>query len=467
MVNSAKQGYETTCRIEKLNDGNLRLAFSVKLAHLFGKPSGTTYRIRPGLIDTPQNWSLLETKCWVIHSDVLDGCFDPTLKKYGLGKHKQIALLEPPVKDADLLEIWDYYVDYRKNSLSLNTINKLTRHWRNALIETLKNAGKNPLAIRKWLVENKTYKTSLEVLRNLDKSHKLAVKHGLCKNNPFEDMCLELSHEKRRNKLEDNHSVEDIEIDNSVLAYSLNEMETIILHFREILPGTPANIFEFLFLTGCRVSEAIGIKWSDIKWDRECIVFSRQWIDHSQCFAPLKGTKSLPDNKQYRIFPMPKNGRLWKLIEQLPKTSNYLNLIFVDKNNKPLGRTRVWEWWSGHKRVKKYGVVRKLAEAGQISKYLSLHHTRHTFNCIQVNLYGIDSKVVSSWIGHHPEVNERHYWEVDKRIRPGYGEEKILDSSEAELFKEMINNLQKQLKEQQELIVNLQEQLQNKQNNKQ
>jgi hypothetical protein len=30
MVNSAKQGYETTCRIERWKDGNLRLSFSTK-----------------------------------------------------------------------------------------------------------------------------------------------------------------------------------------------------------------------------------------------------------------------------------------------------------------------------------------------------------------------------------------------------------------------------------------------------
>lgn len=58
------------------------------------------------------------------------------------------------------------------------------------------------------------------------------------------------------------------------------------------------------------MSEGIGIKWNDIKWEKEFIVISRQWIDHAQCFAPLKGTRRLPEHKQYRIFPMPKNGRL-------------------------------------------------------------------------------------------------------------------------------------------------------------
>jgi len=83
MTNAARQGYETTCRIEKLKDGNLRLAFSIKLAHLFNKPPGKTYRVRPGLIDSSQNWNTLEAKCWVMHSDVLSNNFDSTLEKYG------------------------------------------------------------------------------------------------------------------------------------------------------------------------------------------------------------------------------------------------------------------------------------------------------------------------------------------------------------------------------------------------
>lgn len=52
MSNAVRQGYETTCRIEKLKNGNLRLAFSTKLAYLFNKPPSTTYRVRLGLIDS-------------------------------------------------------------------------------------------------------------------------------------------------------------------------------------------------------------------------------------------------------------------------------------------------------------------------------------------------------------------------------------------------------------------------------
>jgi len=136
MTNAARQGYETTCRIKKLKDGNLRLTFT-KLAHLFNKPPGTTYRVRPGLIDSSQNWNTLEAKCWVMHSDVLSNNFDSTLEKYGLCKRHHVALLEPPVNNADLLEIWDYYVTHNEKRLSLNTLEKLKKHWRNAILEAI------------------------------------------------------------------------------------------------------------------------------------------------------------------------------------------------------------------------------------------------------------------------------------------------------------------------------------------
>lgn len=206
ITNAARLGYETTCWIEKLKDGNLRLAFSTK-AHLFNSPPGTTYRVRPGLIDSSQNWNTLETKCWLMHSDVLSNSFDSTLEKYGLCKLKQVVLLDLPVNNANLLEIWDYYVTHNEKRLSLKTFDKLKKHWRNALLEVISIAGNNSLAIRKELIENKTHTTSMETLHTLSRFHEMGIKHGLCKTSSFENMAIELNNQKTSNKLEDSHKI--------------------------------------------------------------------------------------------------------------------------------------------------------------------------------------------------------------------------------------------------------------------
>lgn len=72
-------------------------------------------------------------------------------------------------------------------------------------------------------------------------------------------MDIALNDQKTNNKLENSHEIKDAEIDNSMLAYSCVEMEIMKVLHNE-LPGTPANFFELLFLSDCRMSEGIGIK---------------------------------------------------------------------------------------------------------------------------------------------------------------------------------------------------------------
>jgi integrase len=444
MVSSARQGYESTVRIEKLKAGNLRLAFSTKLATLFNKPEGTTHRVSAGLIDSSGNYAALESKCWLMHNDYLSGEFDNSLEKYGIKNTKQKVtfITTAPVQNKTLLEIWDLYVENLENKRSLNTLNKLKKHWRNTLLETINKVGENPLAIRNFLIENKTFAVALEVLRNLEKSNNEAIKRGLRDSNLFEGMCSDFNAERRSNTLSNDHTVSDEDVNNIELAYSLDEMNLIITEFYNQIPGTTANLIKFMFLTGTRISEAIAVKWSDIKWKRECIIICRQWIDHAQCFAPLKGTKKLPERKQYRVFPMPKDESLWRLMKTIVPIDHKLDLVFLNDKVKPFRRNKVWEAWADDSHNKKHGIVKRLVQEKRLSKYLSIHHTRHTFSCIQQNIYDIDAKVVSSWIGHHPEVNEKHYWEADKQIKPQYDSS---DKSEIELLRE-------QLKQQQKLI---------------
>lgn len=45
-----------------------------------------------------------------------------------------------------------------------------------------------------------------------------------------------------------------------MLAYSFAEIEVILKALHDELLGTPANFFEFLFFSGCRMSKEIGVK---------------------------------------------------------------------------------------------------------------------------------------------------------------------------------------------------------------
>ncbi|MEH2009462.1 tyrosine-type recombinase/integrase [Nostoc sp.] len=448
-----RKAYEDTVVIERLNDGKLRLQFSVDITKAAGwyKPTTPQKKIRPGLSDVPQNYTLLESKCLQIHLDFLNGCFDPTLVKYGIGKDRpQLAIVPPVKKEIRMLELYDKYVEYRGKDTSLNTHHQMKVTLRNAIEQAINTVGENALEIRSWLLSNRCKKTSKECLRFLSKAHKLGVKHGLCFVDPFDEMSSEVSVNKTSNKFDDDHE----DIFNQQLSYTLEEMEAII-NYGYGRKLNCAVLIEFLFLTGTRISEAIAIKWSDVNWERESLRIARQWSIKGKCFIPLKGTKNIPEHLDYRIFPMPKNYRLWNLMKSVEKRENKLDLVFVNGNNNPISRIYIGDVWRGSQATGSRGIIPELIKQGKVSKYLSIHHTRHTFSCIQQNIYGIDSKVVSSWCGHHLEVNDKQYWETDRRIKPGYGElptTQQVQQSELDLMKEQNQQLQQQLEEMRKLL---------------
>lgn len=117
------------------------------------------------------------------------------------------------------------------------------------------------------------------------------------------------------------------------------------------------NLFKFYLLTGCRRSEALLIKWSD--------------IDYSNNTIFVKGTKTYCAERKVPLFKQTK-----ELLKNVPKTSEY---IFPIQLNSLV---------CSFKRIQK-----------KLSFNLKLHELRHTFatRCLES---GISIKVVQHWLGH-------------------------------------------------------------------
>lgn len=117
------------------------------------------------------------------------------------------------------------------------------------------------------------------------------------------------------------------------------------------------NLFKFYLLTGCRRSEALVIKWSD--------------IDYSNNTIFVKGTKTYCAERKVPLFKQTK-----ELLKNVPKTSEY---IFPIQLNALV---------CSFKRIQK-----------KLSFNLKLHELRHTFatRCLES---GISIKVVQHWLGH-------------------------------------------------------------------
>lgn len=115
-----KQSYTGYISIQRVKAGWLRLSFSVRLTRQFWNKE--RYFFYPGLADTPENYSLLETKCHIMHLDILSGTFDPSFEKYGLGTKKTCLTVVTPIRKSSFLELYDQYCDYRAGTVEQTTL---------------------------------------------------------------------------------------------------------------------------------------------------------------------------------------------------------------------------------------------------------------------------------------------------------------------------------------------------------
>ncbi len=155
-----------------------------------------------------------------------------------------------------------------------------------------------------------------------------------------------------------------------------------------------ATLFSFLLATGCRPSEAIGLKWQDLSFDRNTVEIKRvvvwQRTGGSWEFCQPKTAKSR------RTIPLPvslvkeiKQHRIRQHKERLKLGVNWqdFDLIFPSQVGTPLtmGRiTRVFQ------RIKKdVGIIKPL-------RLYDLRHSTATL-LLQAN---VNPKVVSERLGH-------------------------------------------------------------------
>jgi integrase len=169
--------------------------------------------------------------------------------------------------------------------------------------------------------------------------------------------------------------------------FTREEMISIIQGFENDPYYTHYTPFvKFLFLTGYRTSEAIGLCWKHIAQDLSFIWFVEAVVEGYRKDTKTKRKRKFPCNESLQslldsihleeihpdapIFPSPKG----KLID----SHNFLN--------------RAWT-----KVLEKQGI-----------RYRCQYQTRHTFitNCIE---QGIPIPQIARWVGNSPEVILRHY----------------------------------------------------------
>lgn len=215
------------------NNGSLQLKFSV---------GGKRYSFNPipgGDFSNERDMATANAIAIQISNDILSGHFDSSLDRYRLNP-KPSQTVETPKY---FITIWDSWVE----SLDLSPATK-AHHYD---VTRKKLVKYNPKTLdTEWLHKDKlapsTFNKRLGYLKSCGE---WAVREKLLEVNSYAAM-------KSRKH-----------IPTEVKPFSLQEMKAIADGFDELFPHY-APFAKFLLLTGVRISEAIGVRWQNIDFER-------------------------------------------------------------------------------------------------------------------------------------------------------------------------------------------------------
>lgn len=196
------------------------------------------------LPDSQEGWKKAHTQAWTIQDDIQGGNFDPTLEKYKPQLH--LSIVKPPEAPKEVL----------------------------TLIE---------LPIRDHLLHHNSAYTAKRVITQLNACCNWACESSLLAANPFKGMAEKI------NVVQDEKEIDP---------FFPAERDAIIQGFEQ----HPTYCYyvpfvRFLFMTGCRTSEAVGLQWKHISSSCSQITFTEAVV----CVSSHKIRKNTKTGKSRKL----------------------------------------------------------------------------------------------------------------------------------------------------------------------
>ncbi|KZL51247.1 integrase [Nodularia spumigena CENA596] len=339
---------------------------------------GRRYYFSTGWADTPTSRKLAELKAEEVEEDILWERFDESLEKYkpksSLSTVTPLTPIQKPKPELD--QLWDKYSQFKKPQVSPSTFAKdFTKH-RNHITKLPTRSLDEASAIRDHLLANLTPDAAKRCLTQLKACCNWAIEEGLIDINPFTPMKIKVP----KGATEE----QDIE------PFSKEERDLIIRTFAsDRYYSHYTNYVRFLFFTGCRPSEAIGLKWKHIT---NSVIQLRASVVVSENGLVLKeGLKT----QTKRDFPI--NSELQAIVAEI-RTQEPNSEAFVFTS--PTGK------FIDHHNFSNRAWKTILAKCGV--PYRKSYQTRHTFISLCVESH-INSTAISRWTGTSAKMIDNHY----------------------------------------------------------
>ncbi|MCP2728829.1 site-specific integrase [Limnofasciculus baicalensis] len=343
--------------------GRLRLRLP---RHVF---SGEQKHLTLGLPDTSDNRKIAEAKAKLIESDIALERFDSTLVKYQPPSY--LPKENKQKHEPTLLEIWLQYTVFKSKTLADSTIKRGFGRTERQLIAMPFKKPSEARNIRRFLLENLTLDSSFRALTHLSACCSWAVGEGFLDHNPFDALPKPSKPSKRQ-------TINPFTREERNLIIQAFSLDTYYCYY------TP--FVKFLFWTGCRTSEAIGLQWKHVDAAMTTITFAEAVVD-----------KSRKDTKTHCIRKFPVNEALTGLLQsQLPNDWLGDDLVFPSKKGLTIDPhnflNKAWKTVLGKLPI----------------PYRPQYNTRHTFISLCLE-NGVNVVQIANWVGNSPDVIWKNY----------------------------------------------------------
>lgn len=260
------------------------------------------------------------------------------------------------------------------------------------------------LFYQKLLEEGKMQINTLETIHTiLHPTFQIAVRDNIIRVNPSDGVMAQIKKRKGNN-----HGARHALTVEQQRAF-INYMEENI-SYQHWVP-----IFKFLLGTGCRIGEAIGIRWEDIDFDKRMIninhslvYYSRAYKGHSVCSFAVSlpkteaGIRNIPmmdtvyEALQKELKDQQENGFNETEIDGM-KGFIFTNRFGNVHNPQAINRAikRIYEAYNAEEVVK----ASKEHRSPILLPHFSCHHLRHTF-CSRFCENETNLKIIQSVMGH-------------------------------------------------------------------
>jgi integrase len=349
---------KNTVKIESLR-GNLRLRWSYQ---------GERYCMSLGLYDSPLARTVAEGKVSIIEADLTTGNFDVTLKKY----QREVADDRPLENGLTVAALFGQFFQHKGRKLTGNTHarykaldRKIAKHFGAVTVASVDEEGAD--RFRAWLAEELKPISQVQYLNLMNACWAWGIKQGNVTTNPWVEVSKIKVPPQQRPR-----------------PFTAVEMSAIINGFKSNRYYT--DFVTFLFGTGCRTGEAIGLQWCHLSEG-----YTKVWIGESVSRGKRKATKT---NKA-REFKLP-SYLVTLLLTRQPVDAKPTDLVFPALEGGPIDaqnfRNRAW--------------TSVLEQAGVT--YRKPYSTRHTF-ISHALAKGVNPMLVAEMTGHDPETLFKYY----------------------------------------------------------